>query len=90
MFLEINALMHHLSKLSSKFKWDVQHDEAVRKMTELITLEPCPVPTYFEPSKELRLQGEVSKYGLVAALLQELISHASKSLTDSEIDCAQI
>lgn len=57
--------MRHLLKESSEFSWNAQHDEAFRKMKELITREPGPVLTYFDPNKELRLQVDASKYGRI-------------------------
>lgn len=88
----INAPLRHLLKESSEFVWDTQHDDAFKKIKELITREPGPVLTYFDPSKELTLQVDASKYGLGAVLLQEgkPIGYASKALTDSEINYAQI
>lgn len=92
MLSDINAPMRHLLKESSEFLWDAQHDEAFKKMKELITREPGPVLAYYDPSKELRLQVDASKYGLGAVLLQEgkPVGYASKSLSDSEVNYAQI
>ena len=61
-------------------------------MKDLITREPGPVLTYFDPSKELRLQVDASKSGLGAVLLQEEkpVAYASKSLTATEENYAQI
>lgn len=76
--------MRHLLKETSELIWDTQHEDAFQKVKELITQEPGPVLTYFDPSKDLTLQVGASKYGLGAVLLQEgrLIGYASKSLTD--------
>ena len=47
---------------------------------------------YFDPDKDLRLQVDASKYGLGAVLLQDgkPIAYASKSLSETEINYAQI
>uniref|UniRef100_A0A674NI52 Gypsy retrotransposon integrase-like protein 1 n=1 Tax=Takifugu rubripes TaxID=31033 RepID=A0A674NI52_TAKRU len=89
---ETNTPLRQLMKSTSEFIWDAQHDAAFRKMKELITREPGPVLTFYDPSKELRLQVDASKYGLGAVLLQEgkPIGYASKSLSDSEVNYAQI
>uniref|UniRef100_A0A8C6TVI3 Reverse transcriptase/retrotransposon-derived protein RNase H-like domain-containing protein n=1 Tax=Neogobius melanostomus TaxID=47308 RepID=A0A8C6TVI3_9GOBI len=89
---DINAPLRQLLKESSEFVWDAQHDRAFQKMKDLITREPGPVLAYYDPSKELRLQVDASKYGLGATLLQEgkPIGYASRSLTDSEVNYAQI
>ncbi|KAK3528444.1 hypothetical protein QTP70_000149 [Hemibagrus guttatus] len=65
---------------------------AYSRIKELLTCEPGPVLTYFDPLKELRLQIDASKYGLGAVLLQDErpIAYASKSLSESEINYAQI
>lgn len=92
MLSDINAPLRQLLKESSEFVWDAQHDRAFQKVKELITREPGPVLAYYDPIKELRLQVDASKYGLGATLLQEgkPIGYASRSLTDSEVNYAQI
>ena len=92
MLSDINAPLRQLLKQSNEFLWDAQHDEAFRKMKERITRDPGPVLAYFDPSKELRLQVDASKYGLGAVLLQEgkPIGYASKSLSECEVNYAQI
>lgn len=89
---DVNAPMRHLLKDSSEFRWDAQQEEAFKKIKELLTQEPGPVLRYFDPSQELRLQVDASKYGLGAVLLQEgkPIGYASKSLSDCEVNYAQI
>ena len=87
-----NARLCQLLKQSSEFLWDKQHDIAFQNVKDLITREPGQILAYYDPNKELRLQVDTSKYGLGAVLLQEgkPIGYASKSLTDSEINYAQI
>uniref|UniRef100_A0A674EBM2 Gypsy retrotransposon integrase-like protein 1 n=1 Tax=Salmo trutta TaxID=8032 RepID=A0A674EBM2_SALTR len=87
-----NAPLRQLLKQSSEFLWDKQHDIAFQNVKDLITREPGPILAYYDPNKELRLQVDASKYGLGAVLLQEgkPIGYASKSLTDCEINYAQI
>lgn len=89
---EINAPMRQLLKQSNEFLWDKQHDAAFQRMKDTLTSEPGPVLIYFDPEKELSLQVDASKYGLGAVLMQEgrPISYASRSLTDSEVNYAQI
>ncbi len=89
---DVNAPLRQLLKESSEFVWDVQHDKAFKKMKELLTCEPGPVLAYFDPHKELRLQVDASKYGLGAVLMQDgrPIAYSSKSLSESEINYAQI
>lgn len=89
---EINAPMRHLLKQSNEFVWDEQHDAAFQKIKDTLTSEPGPVLIYFDPEKDLCLQVDASKYGLGAVLMQDgrPISYASRSLTDSEVNYAQI
>lgn len=89
---ETNAPMRQLLKQSSEFLWDKQQDAAFQKMKDIITREPGPVLAYFDPEKELNLQVDASKYGLGAVLLQDgrPLSYASKSLTETEVNYAQI
>ncbi|XP_026054529.1 uncharacterized protein K02A2.6-like [Carassius auratus] len=89
---EINAPMRQLLKQSSEFVWDATQMTAFEKMKELITREPGPVLSYYDPGKELHLQVDASKSGLGAVLLQDQkpIAYASKSLTPTEENYAQI
>lgn len=85
---DVNAPLRQLLKESSEVLWDAQHDKAFNKIKELLTCEPGPVLAYFDPLIELRLQVDVSKYGLGAVLLQyeRPIAYASKSLSENEIN----
>lgn len=89
---EINAPIRLLLKQNNEFVWDETQTQAFEKMKELITREPGPVLSYYDPGKELRLQVDASKSGLGAVLLQDHkpIAYASKSLTPTEENYAQI
>ena len=66
-----NSPLCQLLKQSSEFLWDKQYDIAFQKVEDLITRETGPIPAYYDPNKELRLQVYAWKYGLGAVLLQE-------------------
>ncbi|RXN21320.1 retrotransposon-like family member retr-1 [Labeo rohita] len=90
--LDINAPLRQLLRQDSEFLWDKQHDVAFQKMKDIITRVPGPVLAFFDTRKDLTLQVDDSKYGVGAVLLQEgkPLAYASKSLTDTEINYAQI
>lgn len=89
---EINAPLRQLLKHDSEFVWDAIHDGAFKRMKDLITQQPGPVLSYFDPEKELRLQVDASKSGLGAVMLQDSkpVAYASKSLNSTEENYAQI
>lgn len=66
---EINTPLRQLLKHDSEFVWDAVHDRAFNQMKDLITQQPGPVLSYFDPEKELRLQVDASKSGLGAVML---------------------
>lgn len=57
-----------------------------------MTRSPGPVLAYYDPKKSVTLQVDASKYGLSIVLLQDSrpVAYASKTLTSSEINYAQI
>lgn len=89
---EINAPLRQLLKHDSEFVWDANHNRAFQQMKDLITQQPGPVLSYFDPQKELRLQVDASKSGLGAVMLQDdkPVAYASKSLNSTEENYAQI
>ncbi|KAK7912921.1 hypothetical protein WMY93_013132 [Mugilogobius chulae] len=89
---EVNAPLRQLLKQETEFVWDHNQDKAFRQMKDLITREPGPVLCYYDTTKEVRLQVDASKHGLGAVLMQEgrPIAYASKSLTPTEVNYAQI
>lgn len=89
---EINAPLRQMLKQGNEFTWDETHNVAFQQIKDLITREPGPVLAYYNPNEELRLQVDASKNGLGAVLLQQEkpIAYASKSLTETEQNYAQI
>ena len=88
---EVTAPMRQLLPKDVEFCWESPQSDAFEKMKQIIT-KPGQVLAYFDPTKDLTLQCDASKYGLGSALLQEgkPIAYASKSLTPSEVNYAQI
>ncbi|KAL6462444.1 hypothetical protein MHYP_G00288660 [Metynnis hypsauchen] len=89
---ETTAPLRQLLKESSEFVWDSNHDIAFQQVKDLLTQEPGPVLTYFDPTKDVKLQVDASKCGLGAVLLQEEkpVGYASKALNETEGNYAQI
>uniref|UniRef100_A0A1A8L2U7 Gypsy retrotransposon integrase-like protein 1 n=1 Tax=Nothobranchius pienaari TaxID=704102 RepID=A0A1A8L2U7_9TELE len=89
---EVNAPLRQLLKQDSEFIWDQNHDRVFQQMKDLITREPGPILAYYDTTKEIRLQVVASKYGLGAVLMQDghPIAYASKTLTPTEVNYAQI
>ena len=87
---EITTPMRSLTRENTEFIWDSSQQQAFYKVKQTIT--QAPVLAYYDPHKPLTLQVDASKHGLGATLLQEgkPIAFASKSLTDTEVNYAQI
>ncbi|XP_021341363.1 uncharacterized protein K02A2.6-like [Mizuhopecten yessoensis] len=73
-----------------EFVWESQQMEAFQNVKNLITQSP--VLAYFDPDEPVTLKVDASKYSLGASLLQhgKPVAYASKSLTPSEVQYAQI
>lgn len=89
---EINAPLLQLLKYDSEFGWDAIPDRAFNRMKDLITQQPGPLLSYFDPEKELRLQADASKCGLGAVMLQDNkpVACTSKALNSTKENYAQI
>ena len=87
---EITAPMRSLMRENTEFVWDSPQEQAFNRVKQTIT--QAPVLAYYDPHKSLTLQVDASKHGLGATLLQDgkPIAFASKSLTDTEVNYAQI
>ena len=75
-----------------EFAWDEPQIAAFKKVKEVLTSSPGLILSYYDPTKDLTLQVDASQYCLGAVLLQndKPVAYASKSLTTSEINYAQI
>jgi len=89
---EVTSPLRQLLAKDVEFSWDSPQIDAFQKVKDIITISPGPVLSYFDPKKPLTLQVDASKYGLGAALMQDdkPVAYASKSLTTTEINYAQI
>lgn len=86
-------ILHPLNNLLKKhiaWTWSTSQEKAFNRIKE----EICNATTlaYYDPKKELLLENDASDYGLGSALMQEgkPIAFASRSLSSSEINYAQI
>lgn len=89
---EVTKPLRSLLNKDVEFSWDTPQVDAFQKVKEILTRSPGPVLAYYDPKKYVVLQVDASKYGLGAVLLQDNkpVAYASKSLTPSEVNYAQI
>jgi hypothetical protein len=90
---KLSDICQPLRKLTQKdvaWNWDESHEAAVQQIKSLVTTGP--VLRYFDKTKPLILQSDISEKGLGAALIQDgaPIAYASCALTDTETRYAQI
>ncbi|MCG7876694.1 MAG: RNase H-like domain-containing protein [Candidatus Thiodiazotropha endolucinida] len=87
---EITSPLRKLLENNVLFSWDKPQDDAFQKVKDLIT--KAPVLAYYDKERPLTIQCDASKSGLGATLMQDgkPIAYASKSLTQSEMNYAQI
>ena len=87
---EIGAPLYALLSEKVQFQWLAVHAMAFKTLKDAICT--APVLATFDPKKPLVVQADASQSGLGATLLQvgQPIAFASRILTDSERDYAQI
>ncbi|XP_033763408.1 uncharacterized protein K02A2.6-like [Pecten maximus] len=87
---EVTSPIRILLTQNVEFHWDKPQADAFHSGKDIITASP--VLAYFDSNKEVTLQTDATKFGLGATVMQEgkPIAFASKSLTPSEINYAQI
>ena len=88
---EITAPMRDLLKETNQFHWDEQVQGCSFKQVKQ-NLSAAPVLKFFDPKDEVELQCDTSDRGLGACLMQggQPVAYASRSLTDTETNYAQI
>lgn len=82
--------LRQLTRQDVEWQWTDSHDEAFRKIKQAVS--NTPVLRYFNPREETVLQCDASSTGLGATLMQQgqPVAYASRSLTDTERNYAQI
>ncbi|XP_011688911.1 PREDICTED: uncharacterized protein LOC105450661 [Wasmannia auropunctata] len=87
---EMSEPIRNLLKKDVEFSWSTKHEQAFKRLKEV--LMKAPVLANFDINKEITIQTDASSKGLGACLLQlgKPIFFASRSLTESEIQYAQI
>ena len=91
---EKTALLRNLLEKDVLLSCSDKHEECFCMPKKLVTENP--VLKYYDPSKEMKLSVDASKYGLAAILLLKYeedctaVAYGSRSLTRSEMNYAQI
>lgn len=87
---KVSAPLRTLTRHDVEWKWASEHDESLRQLKHLLT--NAPVLTFFDPSLPMEIETDASKNGIGSCLLQNghPVAFASRSLTKSEINYAQI
>ena len=86
----LTAPLRELTRKDSEFTWNESHTKAVRAIH--VKLSNAPVLRYYDMAKRVTIQADESQTGLGAALMQDdqPISYASRAMTDTERNYAQI
>lgn len=82
--------LNNLLKKDIPWIWSASQDDSFRKIKELIC--DSSKLSFYDPTKEVTIENDASEYGIGSVLLQETkpIAYASRSLTSSERNYAQI
>jgi hypothetical protein len=86
----ITEPLRNLIKNDTQWLWGPEHDKSMQQIKDI--LSRAPLLRYFDPKLPLSIQADASSTGLGACLLQQghPIAYASRSLSASEIQYAQI
>ena len=87
---DLTAPLRELTRKDSEFTWNESHTKAERAIH--VKLSNAPVLRYYDMAKSVTIQADASQTGLGAALMQDgqPISYASRAMTDTEQNYAQI
>ena len=87
---DITSPMRELLRNDTDWCWEKRQSEAFRQVKTALT--QTPVLSYYDRNKPVRLQVDASSKGLGACCMQEgkPIAYASKTLTPTEVNYAQI
>ena len=72
------------------FQWNLAAENALVSIKRILSTQP--VLQFFDPALPSVIQADASPYGLGACLMEQgkPIAYASRSLSSSEVNCAQI
>ena len=89
-FSSVTQPLRQLLQDDVTWAWSAVHDEAVRRIKELVST--APVLRFFNPSSPAIIQTDASSTGLGSCLMQDghPVAFASRALTDAETRYAQI
>jgi hypothetical protein len=89
-FSSVTQPLRQLLQDDVTWAWSAVHDEAVRRVKELVST--APVLRFFNPSSPAIIQTDASSTGLGSCLMQDghPVAFASRALTDAETRYAQI
>ncbi|RYE25774.1 MAG: hypothetical protein EOP45_04445 [Sphingobacteriaceae bacterium] len=87
---EASKPLRDLLKDDVVFNWQKPHDECLELIKEMIA--NAPTLQSFDENKEITLETDASKFGIGSDILQgnKPIAFASRSLTDTEVNYAQV
>lgn len=89
---EITHQMQQLLHNTPEFIWDKPQASAFQKANDILIRYPSPGLAYYDPKKPVTLQVDTPKYGPDVVLQPDSspVAYASKTLTSSETNYAQI
>ena len=89
-FSQIASPLRQLLEKDKAWQWHHEHEQSLLKLKELAT--SAPVLAYLKPDRPVKLSVDASSKGLGAVLIQDdhPIAYASKSLTNTQQQYAQV